>query len=62
MSWISGTSIAAYLNDFRGRTGYLDHAEVFRRQGQPCGVCRTLITRTVVAGRATSFCPRCQPP
>jgi hypothetical protein len=30
-----GTSIAAYLNDFRGRTDYLDHAEVFRRQGQP---------------------------
>jgi len=57
-----GTSIAAYLNDFRGRTGYLDHAEVFRRQGQPRGVCRTLITRTKVAGRATSFCPRCQPP
>jgi formamidopyrimidine-DNA glycosylase len=57
-----GTSIAAYLNDFRGRTGYLDNAEVFRRQGQPCDVCGTLITRTEVAGRATNFCPRCQPP
>ncbi len=56
-----GTSFAAYVNDFRGQRGhYLDHAEVFRRQGQPCDMCGTLITRTKVAGRATNFCPHCQ--
>ncbi|MGH3293473.1 MAG: Fpg/Nei family DNA glycosylase [Trebonia sp.] len=38
-----GTSFAGYVNEFRGRAGYLDHAEVFRRQGEPCGVCGTLI-------------------
>jgi formamidopyrimidine-DNA glycosylase len=40
-----GTSFAAYVNDFRGQRGYLDRAEVFRRQGQPCDVCATPIAR-----------------
>ncbi len=57
-----GTSFAGYINDFRGRAGYLDHAEVFRRQGQPCPVCGTIIIRTKVAGRGTNFCPHCQQP
>lgn len=57
-----GTSFASYINDFRGWAGYLDHAEVFRRPGQPCPVCGTTIIRTKVAGRGTSFCPHCQPP
>jgi formamidopyrimidine-DNA glycosylase len=57
-----GTSFAGYVNDFRGRPGYLDHAEVFRRQGQPCQACGTMIVRTRVAGRATNLCPRCQIP
>jgi formamidopyrimidine-DNA glycosylase len=57
-----GTSFAGYVNEFRGRAGYLDHAEVFRRQGRPCGVCGTPIVRTRVAGRPTNFCPHCQQP
>ena len=57
-----GTSFAGYINDFRGWAGYLDHAEVFRRQGQPCPACGTLIIRTRVAGRGTNFCPHCQQP
>lgn len=55
-----GTSFAGYVNDFRGRPGYLDHAEVFRRQEQPCQACGTVIVRTRVAGRGTNLCPRCQ--
>jgi formamidopyrimidine-DNA glycosylase len=55
-----GTSFAGYINDFRGWAGYLDHAEVFRWQGQPCRVRGTLIIRTKVAGRGTSLCPHCQ--
>ena len=58
----AGTSFAGYVNDFRGQKGYLDHAEAFRRQGQPCLVCGTVIVRTTVAGRAANFCPRCQQP
>ena len=55
-----GTSFAGYVNQARGRPGYLGQAHVFRRQGLPCDVCGTPIIRTTVAGRATNFCPRCQ--
>jgi len=33
---------------------------VYDRAGQPCPRCRTKLTRIVVAGRGTVFCPRCQ--
>ncbi len=55
-----GTSFADYVNEARGRPGYLGQAHVFRRQGLPCQVCGTPIIRTTVAGRATNFCPHCQ--
>lgn len=56
-----GTSFAGYVNAARGQAGYLVRARVFRRTGQPCPVCGTTIERIRVAGRGTSFCPRCQP-
>jgi formamidopyrimidine-DNA glycosylase len=55
-----GTSFAGYVNEARGRPGYLGRPHVFRRQGMPCQVCGTPIIRTTVAGRATNFCPHCQ--
>lgn len=55
-----GTSFAAYVNEARGRQGYLARARVFRRQGLPCPVCGTTIARIRVAGRGTNVCPRCQ--
>lgn len=55
-----GTSFADYVNEARGRPGYLGQAHVFRRQGLPCQVCGTPIIRTTVAGRATNYCPHCQ--
>jgi formamidopyrimidine-DNA glycosylase len=56
-----GTSFADYANAFRGHGSYLARARVFRRQGQPCRVCGTTITRMRVAGRGTNVCPHCQP-
>jgi formamidopyrimidine-DNA glycosylase len=55
-----GTSFAHYVNSLGGKGDYLEHARVFRRQGQPCGVCGTLIEKIRVAGRGTHVCPRCQ--
>ena len=55
-----GTSFAGYVNEARGRQGYLGQAHVFRRQRLPCKVCGTPIIRTTVAGRAANICPRCQ--
>ncbi len=47
--------------DAEGRRGsYLTFANVFRREGQPCPRCGTVIIKTRVAGRGTHSCPHCQ--
>jgi formamidopyrimidine-DNA glycosylase len=55
-----GTSFAHYVNSLGGKGDYLEHARVFRREGQPCLVCGTIIEKIRVAGRGTHFCPKCQ--
>jgi formamidopyrimidine-DNA glycosylase len=55
-----GTTLSAY-RDAEGREGSnQEHLLVFRRTGQSCPRCGTPIERTVVGGRGTYFCPRCQ--
>lgn len=55
-----GTSFAHYVNSLGGKGDYLEHARVFRREGQPCPVCGTLIHKIRLAGRGTHYCPVCQ--
>jgi len=55
-----GTSFAHYVNSLGGKGDYLEHARVFRREGQPCPVCGTIIEKLRVAGRGTHICPKCQ--
>jgi len=55
-----GTSFSHYVNSFGGQGDYQEHARAYRRQGQPCGVCGTVIEKIRVAGRGTHFCPKCQ--
>jgi formamidopyrimidine-DNA glycosylase len=56
-----GTSIQAYV-DTEGRKGtYLQHAWVYRRDGESCRECGGKIVKTTVGGRGTHFCPHCQP-
>lgn len=56
-----GASFQDYV-DGQGEPGAQQmHVQVFRRTGLPCYRCGTAIVRTVVGGRATHFCPRCQP-
>lgn len=56
-----GASFKDYV-DGQGQPGTQHmHVQVFRRTGKPCYVCGSIILRTVVGGRATHFCPRCQP-
>ena len=57
-----GTTLRDYV-DADGQRG--DNAaalQVYGRASQPCPNCGTAIRRRVDAGRATFFCPRCQPP
>jgi formamidopyrimidine-DNA glycosylase len=56
-----GTSFSRYVNALGGKGDYLEHARVFRREGQSCPVHPgTLIQKLRVAGRGTHICPRCQ--
>lgn len=56
-----GASFQDYV-DGQGRKGSQHmFVQVFRRDGKPCYTCGTVIQRTVVGGRGTHFCPKCQP-
>ena len=56
-----GASFKDYV-DGRGNQGTQQMlVQVFRRTGLPCYACGTVIRRTVVGGRSTHFCPKCQP-
>jgi formamidopyrimidine-DNA glycosylase len=55
-----GSSINDYV-DANGDEGFfqLQH-RVYQRTGEPCLVCGAVIARTVIAGRSSHYCPRCQ--
>jgi formamidopyrimidine-DNA glycosylase len=57
---LGGSSVSDYV-DAAGVEGFfqLEH-RVYLRTGLPCLVCGTPIRRTLVAGRGTHYCPRCQ--
>jgi formamidopyrimidine-DNA glycosylase len=57
---LGGSSVSDYV-DADGVAGFfqLEH-HVYMRTGQPCLVCGAPIRRTVVAGRGTHYCARCQ--
>lgn len=57
-----GSSSHTYVNAEGKKGSYLDFANVFRREGQTCPRCGTLIEKTRVAGRGTHICPHCQKP
>lgn len=54
------------LRDFVAADGnegeHADYLQVYGREGEPCPRCRAAIRRIVQQGRATYFCPTCQPP
>jgi formamidopyrimidine-DNA glycosylase len=55
-----GTSFRDYT-DADGKPGSQQHyVRVFRRTDQPCDVCGAVIRRSVVGGRSSHWCPRCQ--
>jgi formamidopyrimidine-DNA glycosylase len=55
-----GTTFSNYT-DIEGRAGgYQDALQVFRLGGEPCPRCGRPLARTVLQGRGTHFCPKCQ--
>ena len=61
LSISKGGSTDQHYVDAEGKRGkYLTFANVFRKEGQPCPRCGTVILKTRVAGRGTHTCPHCQ--
>ena len=56
-----GSTMETYVKADGTRGDYLElFAQVFHRQGKPCGRCGAKIEKIKVAGRGTHICPRCQ--
>jgi formamidopyrimidine-DNA glycosylase len=55
-----GASISNYVKPDGARGDMQNAVAVFRRTGQSCYRCGTLIKRSVLASRSTHFCPGCQ--
>ncbi len=55
-----GTTFSDYqmVNGASGR--YADFLEAYGQADLPCRRCGTTMQRTVIAGRGTTYCPRCQ--
>lgn len=56
-----GTTLKDFV-DADGSSGeHADYLQVYGREAEPCARCKAKIRRTVQQGRATYFCPTCQP-
>lgn len=55
-----GSTDRNYVNAEGKKGSYLSFARVFRREGQTCPRCGTIIIKIRVAGRGTHICPQCQ--
>lgn len=55
-----GSSDRNYVDADGNKGSYLKFAQVFRREGQQCPVCGSVIEKIRVAGRGTHVCPKCQ--
>lgn len=55
-----GSTDRNYVNAEGKKGSYISFAKVFRREGQSCYRCGTIIVKIRVAGRGTHVCPKCQ--
>ena len=58
---LRGSTIADF-QDGDGEPGeYQKHHRAYGREGHKCQRCASIIRRTIVAGRSSYYCPKCQP-
>jgi formamidopyrimidine-DNA glycosylase len=56
-----GSSTSDYLTADGSKGFYQNYHRVYRKTGQKCGDCGSIIERIVIVQRGTHFCPTCQP-
>ncbi len=57
---LGGTSFSDYLNSQGSQGGFQKKLQVYGRAGEKCLKCGTKIVKTKIAGRTSSYCPKCQ--
>jgi formamidopyrimidine-DNA glycosylase len=55
-----GSSVSDYVNAEGAEGLFQVQHRVYGREGEPCLTCGTPIKRTVIAGRSSHWCPKCQ--
>ena len=55
-----GASFSDYVDGQGNKGSQHMYVQVFRRDGKPCYTCGSIIEKSVVGGRGTHYCPRCQ--
>ncbi len=57
---LRGSSVKDYV-DGMGRSGLFQTKHlVYQKYGKPCPRCGTILKKTIIGGRTTTFCPECQ--
>ncbi|WP_244147917.1 bifunctional DNA-formamidopyrimidine glycosylase/DNA-(apurinic or apyrimidinic site) lyase [Desulfohalobium retbaense] len=56
-----GSSLRDYVDALGKRGSHQNEFQVYGRCGASCPCCGRCLERTTVAGRTSTFCPRCQP-
>ncbi|MCM3783186.1 DNA-formamidopyrimidine glycosylase [Neobacillus mesonae] len=55
-----GSSIKSYVNG-QGEMGMFQHQlKIYGRKDEPCVHCGTMVVKSIVGGRGTHTCPKCQ--
>jgi formamidopyrimidine-DNA glycosylase len=55
-----GSSVEHYLDTDGKKGDFVKFHKVYRKRGQKCFFCGTIIERIKIAGRSAHFCPECQ--
>lgn len=55
-----GSTIRDYRRADASEGGFQDFHQVYGRAGEKCRVCNTVIRNTVISGRSSFWCPKCQ--
>ena len=55
-----GSSISDFIAPDGQDGQFQNERKVYAREGEACGICATIILRTVIGQRSSHYCPRCQ--
>ena len=58
---LRGSSISDYRDSEGKRGEFQQRHRIYQRDGKLCFRCMAVVRRTIVAGRSSHFCPKCQP-